>query len=136
MLLFWPWIRRLTGREMADAVPNLQSLSFINGKLLRRFLQLDGDLDIWLVYGNVFSMSLEAGRNHLDTHLAVRNASRFGFTVIMGLKFQPILPLLAVVVNKVEHHLSVFDRLAIRVPYDCHVHFSHLLCGSSFFLSS
>ena len=89
----------------------------------------------WSGSGAVRRVEVSTDGGHLDAHLAVRNAGRFSFTVVMRLQFQPFLPLLAMVVNEVEHHLSIFDRLAIRVPYDGHIHLSRLLCGSRVFLS-
>ena len=109
------------GQEMAAATYRLSSL-FVYGKLLSRFLQFDGDLHGGLIDAHVFPISLETRRNHLNAHFAIGNTGRLGFTVVMGLKLQPLLPLLSMVVNEMENNFGILDRLAIRVSDDCQVH--------------
>ena len=101
--------------------------SFVNGKLLSRFLQFDGDFMSRLIDAEVFSECPEPRRNHLNADFAVRNARRFCFAIIMGLQFQPILHLLAMVIDKVNHHFSIFYRLAAGISEYRHINGSSLL---------
>jgi hypothetical protein len=100
--------------------------SFVNGKLLSRFLQFDGDLMSRLVDAEVFSVCPESRRNHLNADFAVRNACGFRFAIVVRLQFQPFLLLLAMVINEVNHYLSVFYWLAAGISDDGHIDGSSL----------
>src|SRR3954462_11772426 len=65
--------------------------SFVNGKLLGRLLQFDGDFMIRLIDAEIFSVRPESRRNHLNANFAVRNARGFRFAIVMGLQFKAFL---------------------------------------------
>ena len=109
--------------------------SFVNGKLLSRFLQFDGDFMSRLIDAEVFAECPEARRNHLNADFAVRNARRFRFAIVVRLQFQPFLLLLAMVIDEVNHHFSIFHRLAAGISEDGHVDGSSLLLRHWGFLS-
>ena len=96
--------------------------SFVNGKLLGRFLQFDGDFMSRLIDAEVFAVCPESRRNHLNANFAVRNARGFRFAIVVGLHLHPFLFGLAMVIDQVDHHFSVLYRLAARIPDDRHVY--------------
>src|ERR1041385_4252100 len=54
---------------------------FVNGILLRRLLQFDGDFQAGLAHLIILSKSPEAGRNHLNSPFTVSDAGDLGFAV-------------------------------------------------------
>ncbi len=101
--------------------------SFVNGKLLGRFLQFDGEFMIRLIDTVVFSVRPESGRNHLNANFTVRDTRGFRLAVLMGLQLQPFLLLLAMLVDEMNHHLSIFNWFAAGISDDRHVDGSGLL---------
>jgi hypothetical protein len=95
--------------------------SFVNGKLVLRFLQFDGNVHFGLAHVIVFAKRPVTAGNHLDPDLTKRDSGCIGLPVLMGLQFQTFLPDSALFVQKVDYNFRILHRFTSRFPNHHHV---------------